>query len=94
MLIQEDLDRICELANSIEDKLNDLDCTSLHDLLDEVHSLQSDSTELRGLVEDIELDEDGDNFSELIPENLSAGEAISLKETINNWRREHGYGEL
>lgn len=92
MLTQSDLDRICELANSIEDKLDDLDCTSLADLLDEVHTLQSDSTELRGLVEDIEPDE-GD-LGELVPENLSAGEAISLKETINNWRREHGYGEL
>lgn len=94
MITQEDLDRIYELANSIKDKLDDLDCTTLADLLDEVQSLQSDSTELRSLVEDIELDEDGDDFSELIPENLSAGEAISLKETINNWRREHGYREL
>lgn len=92
MLTQSDLDRICELANSIEDKLDDLDCTSLADLLDEVHALQSDSTELRGLVEDIELDEG--ELGELIPENLSTGEAISLKETINNWRREHGYGEI
>lgn len=92
MLTREDLDRICELANSIEDRLDDLDCTTLAELLDEVHSLQSDSTELRGLVEDIEPDE-GD-LCELVPENLSAGEAISLKETINNWRREHGYGEL
>jgi len=57
MLTQEDLDRISELANNIEDRLNDLDCTSLADLLDEVQSIQSDATELRGLVDDIELDE-------------------------------------
>ena len=30
----------------------------------------------------------------MIPDDITAGEAISLKETINNWRREHGYGEL
>lgn len=31
---------------------------------------------------------------DMIPDDITAGEAISLKETINNWRREHGYGEL
>lgn len=89
MLTQQDLDRIYELANSIEDKLNDLDGTCLSDLLDEVQSLQSDATELRGLVEDIEL-EDSD-LGELIPEDLSAGEVESLKEAVNKWRTENGY---
>jgi archaellum component FlaC len=89
MLTQQDLDRISELANSIEDHLNDLDSTSLSDLLDEVQSLQSDATELRGLVDDIEL-EDSD-LGELIPEDLSAGEAESLKEAVNKWRTENGY---
>lgn len=89
MLTQQDLDRISELANSIEDHLNDLDSTSLSDLLGKVQSLQSDATELRGLVEDIEL-EDSD-LGELIPEDLSAGEAESLKEAVNKWRTENGY---
>lgn len=89
MLTQQDLDRISELANSIEDHLDDLDSTSLSDLLDEVQSLQSDATELRGLVDDIEL-EDSD-LGELIPEDLSAGEAESLKEAVNKWRTENGY---
>lgn len=89
MFTQRDLDRICELANSIEDKLADLDDTSLSDLLDKVQSLQSDATELRGLVEDIELDDS--DLGELVPENLSAGEAESLKEAVNKWRTENGY---
>lgn len=89
MLTQQDLDRISELANSIEDHLNDLDSTSLSDLLDEVQSLQSDATELRGLVDDIEL-EDSD-LGELVPEDLSASEAESLKEAVNKWRTENGY---
>lgn len=89
MITQQDLDRICELANSIEDHLNDLDSTMLSNLLDEVQSLQSKATELRGLVEDIEL-EDSD-LGELVPENLSAGEAESLKEAVNKWRTDNGY---
>ena len=92
MITQEDLDRICELANAVEDKLDDLESETLTNLLDAVQEVQGDATELRGLVETIELDED--DLSELIPDDLSAGEADSLKETINNWRREHGYGEL
>lgn len=89
MFTQQDLDRISELANSIEDKLADLDDTSLSDLLDEVQSLQSDATELRCLVEDIELDDS--DLGELIPEDLSAGESDSLKEVLNKWRTENGY---
>ena len=89
MLTQEDLDRISELANNIEDRLNDLDSTSLADLLDEVQSIQSDATELRGLVDDIELDEN--ELGELVPENLSAGEYDSLKEVLNYWRTDNGY---
>lgn len=89
MLTQQDLDRIYELANSIEDKLNDLDSTCLSDLLDEVQSLQSDATELLGLVEDIVL-EDSD-LGELVPEDLSVGEFESLKEAVNKWRTENGY---
>lgn len=92
MLTQSDLDYIRELANRVEDKLQDLDTKTLTRLLDAVQEVQADATELSGLVEDIKLGE-GD-LGELVPENLSAGEAISLKETINNWRREHGYGEI
>ena len=94
MITQQDLDRICELANTVEDKLQDLDTETLTGLLDAVQEVRGDATELRGLVECIDLDEDESDFAELIPDNLSAGDAISLKETINNWRREHGYGEL
>lgn len=89
MLTQQDLDRIIELANNIEDHLNDLDITSLSELLDEVRYIQSAATELRGLVEDIEL-EDGD-LGELVPDDLSAGEYDSLKQVLNKWRTDNGY---
>ena len=92
MLTQTDLDRICELANTVEDKLHDLDTETLTGLLDAVQEVQGDATELRGLVECIELDEG--ELGELIPENLSAGEADSLRNAVNDWREKHGYSRI
>lgn len=40
-----------------------------------------------------EVDEDED-LRDMIPNDLSAGAAISLKETLNKWRSENGYHEL
>jgi predicted nuclease with TOPRIM domain len=92
MLTQQDLDRICELANQVEDKLQDLGTETLTGLLDAVQKLQGDATELRGLVEDIELDES--ELGELVPENLSAGEADSLRDAVNDWREKNGYPRI
>lgn len=90
MITQKDLDRICELANIVEDKLQDLDTTTLTGLLDEVHVLQSYATELRGMVEDVELD----GLGELVPEVMSAGEADSLRDAMNEWRVKNGYSRI
>ncbi len=92
MLTQQYLDRICELANQVEDKLQDLDTETLTGLLDAVQEVQGDATELRGLVEDIELDES--ELGELVPENLSAGEADSLRDAVNDWREKNGYPRI
>jgi hypothetical protein len=92
MLTQTDLDRICELANTVEDKLQDLDTETLTGLLDAVQEVQGDATELRGMVECIELDEG--ELGELVPENLSAGEADSLRDAVNDWREKHGYSRI
>lgn len=92
MITQQDLDRICELANQVEDKLQDLDTETLTGLLDAVQEVQSDATELRGLVESIDLDES--DLGELIPDNLSAGEADSLRDAVNDWREKNGYPRI
>lgn len=92
MLTQLHLDRICELANRVEDKLQDLDTETLTGLLDAVQEVQGDATELRSLVEEIELDES--ELGELIPENLSAGEADSLRDAVNDWREKNGYPRI
>lgn len=92
MITQQDLDRICELANQVEDKLQDLDTETLTGLLDAVQEVQSDATELRGMVEDIDLDES--DLGELIHDNLSAGEADSLRDAVNDWREKNGYPRI
>lgn len=94
MLTREDLDLICELANTVEDKLQDLDTETLTGLLDAVQEVQGDATELRGLVESIDLDEDEGELCELIPDNLSAGEADSLRDAVNDWREKNGYPRI
>lgn len=92
MITQQDLDRICKLANTVEDKLQDLDTETLTGLLDAVQEVQGDATELRGLVESIDLDES--YLGELIPDNLSAGEADSLRDAVNDWREKNGYPRI
>ena len=92
MFTQHDLDRICKLANQVEDKLNDLDNKTIIDLFDAVREVQDNAAELSGLVEDIKLDES--ELGELIPENLSAGEADSLRDAVNDWREKNGYPRI
>ena len=41
-----------------------------------------------------EVDDADDDLRGMIPENLSVGAAISLKETLNKWRLENGYNEI
>lgn len=94
MLTQTDFDRICELANTVEDKLQDLDTETITGLLDAVQEVQGDATELRVLVESIDLDEDSDDLAKLIPDNLSAGEADSLRDAVNDWRVKNGYSRI
>lgn len=92
MITQQDLDRICELANTVEDKLQDLDTETLTGLLDAVQEVQVDATRLRSMIETIELDES--DLGELVPENLSAGEADSLRDAVNDWREKNGYPRI
>lgn len=49
--------------------------------------------EIDNLVNEL-LDEDCSDLSDMIPSDLSLGESLSLKETLNKWRLENGYNEL
>ena len=87
-------DIINDIAAIVEDircELNYTDCEGFDDQIRQhCSSIDSKLCELSDAVIEIEEDE----FTSMIPAGISAGEGISLKETINNWRREHGYGEI
>ena len=87
-------DIIDDIASLVEDIRTEIDYAKSEVFLDIIRSdcnkIDSKLCKLSDSVAEFEEDD----FRSMIPENISAGEAISLKETINNWRREHGYGEL
>ena len=80
--------------DSMEDSIEEIrcqlayidDCESVDNIKDELASLESDIDSLRP-AEDCDV-------GDLIPSDLSLGEALSLKGVINAWRKEHGYGEI
>lgn len=85
------IDDIAAIVEDIRTELEYPDSISFkNDVLDHCRHIDSKLCELSDAVIEIEEDE----FTSMIPAGISAGEAISLKETINNWRREHGYGEI
>ena len=77
--------KLCKLSDSVAESEVFLDV-----IRSDCNKIDSKLCKLSDSVAEFEEDD----FRSMIPENISAGEAISLKETINNWRREHGYGEL
>ena len=89
--MEEIIDNIGAIVNDIRTELEYPDSISFkNDVLDHCRHIDSELCELTDAVMAIADDE----FRDMVPADISAGEAISLKETINNWRREHGYGEL
>lgn len=92
MMITEDM--IDSIDTAVEDIRCELEYTSNKGFDDEIrrHCRAIDNTlsEMRDALFEVE----DDPFLSMIPNEMSAGEADSLKETINNWRREHGYGEI
>lgn len=85
------IDDIAAIVEDIRTELKYPDSVSFeNDVLDHCRHIDSKLCELTDAVVDIEENE----FRDMVPANISAGEAISLKETINNWRRDHGYGEI
>lgn len=89
--MEEIIDNIGAIVNDIRTELEYPDSISFkNDVLDHCRHIDSELCELTDAVMAIEEDE----FRNMVPADITAGEAISLKETINNWRREHGYGEI
>lgn len=82
-----DFAAIRDSLESLTDSVERLDCPALEcwcrDMKCDIRSIETE-------LDQLEPDE-ADEFSELIPTNLSAGEADSLKELIRKWRTDNGY---
>lgn len=82
-----DFENIRNAVENIRDHVDNLDCPAT----------ENECTDIRCELDDIENELDDfeppeqDEITALVPENMSAGETDSLKETIMNWRTEHGY---
>lgn len=74
----------------------------LDNITDELEDIKSECDNIKGCCRKIEnivysfreVDDANEDLKDMIPDNLSAGAAISLKETLNKWRSENGYHEL
>lgn len=90
--------RYCEEEelNNIIDELDDIK-SECSDVEDEgvVANIKGCCRRIENIVDSFrEVDDADDDLRDMIPENLSVGAAISLKETLNKWRLENGYNEL
>lgn len=83
-----DFESIRQSVDNIRDSVDRLKCPSTEgdcdDILSEVSSIEYE-------LDQFEPDEPNEFFT-LIPENMSAGDADSLKQLILDWRKERGYG--
>lgn len=85
-----DFRAIRDSLESLNDSVDRLDCPALECWCRDMKcDIQSIETEL----DQFEPDEP-DEFSELIPAHLSAGEADSLRDAMNDWREKNGYPRI
>lgn len=90
MIYMEDFERediICELED-IRSECSDIEDEGI------IANIKGCCRRIENLLDSLrEVDEDED-LRDMIPDNLSVGATISLKETLNKWRSENGYHEL
>lgn len=86
-------DIINDIASFVEDIRTELDYPD-SEVLEQRIRKYCDQIDFKLDKLTYELVTEDNEIHVMVPDNITAGEAISLKETINNWRREHGYGEL
>jgi phage terminase large subunit-like protein len=90
--------RYCEEdeLDNITDELEDIksECDNIEDE-GVATNIKAYCREIENIVDSFrEVDDADEDLKDMIPDNLSAGAAISLKETLNKWRSENGYHEL
>lgn len=86
---EDELDNIIGEVESIKYELYDMEneetATVIRKCCSKIENIVDSFREVNGADEDLK---------DMIPNDLSVGAAISLKETLNKWRLENGYNEL
>lgn len=84
-----------ELDN-IQSSITDILC-QLNDLpsgYDAVGYIRQDCEDINGSLSCLEYEDDTSDWTSMIPDNLSAGEADSLRDAVNDWRVKNGYPRI
>lgn len=84
-------DTECSISAAVEvirSEIDEIRGAGLYSTADSIEGALSDITS----AVDTDVEDDDDEFTTLIPSNISAGDADELKDLILNWRKEHGYG--
>lgn len=93
MTIKERIEDLASMANDLWERVRGLSTTELKGLYEETEACESDARELSCQLDDIndDLEDESLAFLDYIPDDLSAGEAESLKEVLNKWRTDNGH---
>ena len=86
---EDELDNIIDELEDIRSECSDVEDEGV------VANIKGCCRRIENIVDSFrEVDDADDDLRDMIPENLSVGAAISLKETLNKWRLKNGYHEL
>ena len=86
MINHTELDNIQSSIEDIRSHLNDLPSE-----YDAVEYIRQDCRDIDGSLSCLEDEDDTSDWTSMIPDNLSAGEADSLRDAVNGWRVKNGY---
>lgn len=84
--------RLDEIRACVEDALCQL--KYLPSEYDAVGYIRSDCEDIDHELSCLEDEDDTSNWTSMIPDNLSAGEADSLHDAVNDWRVKNGYPRI
>ena len=89
MINHTELDNIQSSVTDILCQLNDLPSE-----YDAVEYIRQDCEDINGSLSCLEGEDDSFDWTYMIPDNLSAGEADSLRDAVNDWRVKNGYPRI
>ena len=84
--------RLDKIQSCIDDALSQLN--ELPSEYDAVGYIRNDCEDIDFELSCLEDEDDMSEWTSMIPDNLSAGEADSLRDAVNDWRAKNGYPRI